>query len=259
MTRLGIPQVSTGDLLRSAVARGTELGRRAKSAMDSGGLVDDATVVGIIRERLGQSDAARGFVLDGFPRNRAQAQALATMLGAIGQPLDAVLLFEVDYAEIARRIAGRRSCPNCGTVYNVHDAATPGITHCRQCAAAPELIQRPDDNEQTVTRRLQVYDEQTRPLIEHYRAQGMLRSIDAMGSVDEVAARLIAALPQAPSAKRSRPKATVKPKARVKPRAKARNPRPKRKTKAEGQGQGEVKTRICTKRKATRRPARRRR
>ena len=163
MARLGIPQVSTGDLLRSAVARGTELGRRAKSAMDSGGLVDDATVVGIIRERLGQADAARGYVLDGFPRNRAQAQALATMLGAIGQPLDAVVLFEVDYAEIARRIAGRRSCPNCGTVYNVHDAATPNITHCRQCAAAPELVQRPDDNEQTVTRRLQVYDEQTRP------------------------------------------------------------------------------------------------
>ena len=197
VTRLGIPQVSTGDLLRSAVARGTELGLRAKSAMDSGGLVDDATVVGIIRERLGQADAAHGFVLDGFPRNRAQAQALATMLKAIGQPLDAVLLFEVDYAEIARRIAGRRSCPNCGTVYNVHDAATPNITHCRQCAAAPELIQRPDDNEQTVTRRLQVYDEQTRPLIEHYRAQGLLRSIDAMGSVDNVETRLIAALPPA--------------------------------------------------------------
>jgi adenylate kinase len=250
VARLGIPQVSTGDLLRSAVARGTELGRRAKSAMDSGGLVDDATVVGIIRERLGQPDAARGYVLDGFPRNRAQAQALATMLGAIGQPLDAVLLFEVDYAEIARRIAGRRSCPNCGTVYNVHDAATPNITHCRQCAAAPELVQRPDDNEQTVTRRLQVYDEQTRPLIEHYRAQGLLRSINAMGSVDDVEARLIAALPPVPVAARPRPKTRPKTKPKAKPKAKAKSkPKPKAKAKA--------KAKSAPKRKVTRRPARR--
>jgi adenylate kinase len=248
VARLGIPQVSTGDLLRSAVARGTELGRRAKSAMDSGGLVDDATVVGIIRERLGQPDAARGYVLDGFPRNRAQAQALATMLGAIGQPLDAVLLFEVDYAEIARRIAGRRSCPNCGTVYNVHDAATPNITHCRQCAAAPELVQRPDDNEQTVTRRLQVYDEQTRPLIEHYRAQGLLRSINAMGSVDDVEARLIAALPPVPVAARPRPKTRPKTKPKAKPKAKSK-PKPKAKAKA--------KAKSAPKRKVTRRPARR--
>jgi adenylate kinase len=248
VARLGIPQVSTGDLLRSAVARGTELGRRAKSAMDSGGLVDDATVVGIIRERLGQPDAARGYVLDGFPRNRAQAQALATMLGAIGQPRDAVLLFEVDYAEIARRIAGRRSCPNCGTVYNVHDAATPNITHCRQCAAAPELVQRPDDNEQTVTRRLQVYDEQTRPLIEHYRAQGLLRSINAMGSVDDVEARLIAALPPVPVAARPRPKTRPKTKPKAKPKAKSK-PKPKAKAKA--------KAKSAPKRKVTRRPARR--
>ena len=248
MARLGIPQVSTGDLLRSAVARGTELGRRAKSAMDSGGLVDDATVVGIIRERLGQPDAARGYVLDGFPRNRAQAQALATMLGAIGQPLDAVLLFEVDYAEIARRIAGRRSCPNCGTVYNVHDAATPNIAHCRQCAAAPELVQRPDDNEQTVTRRLQVYDEQTRPLIEHYRAQGLLRSINAMGSVDDVEARLIAALPPVPVAARPRPKTKTKPKAKAKP---------KRKAKAKAKAKSAPKRRVT--RRPARRPARRRR
>jgi adenylate kinase len=264
VARLGIPQVSTGDLLRSAVARGTELGRRAKSAMDSGGLVDDATVVGIIRERLGQVDAARGFVLDGFPRNRAQAQALAAMLAAIGQPLDAVLLFEVDYAEIARRIAGRRSCPNCGTVYNVHDAATPGITHCRHCAAAPGLIQRPDDNEQTVTRRLQVYDEQTRPLIEHYRAQGLLRSIDAMGSVDDVEARLIAALPRPAAAARPRPKATVKPGAKrrarpkLKPKAKAKakaNSRPKRKA----QARAKSSRASGLKRRAARRPARRRR
>jgi adenylate kinase len=195
VARLGIPQVSSGDLLRSAVASKTELGRRARAAMDAGGLVDDATVIGIIRERLRQPDAARGFVLDGFPRTHAQALALERMLGDIGQPLDAVLLLEVDYGEIARRIAGRRTCPNCGTIYNVHDAATPGITHCRNCALAPELAQRPDDNEQTVARRLKVYDEQTRPLVEHYRALGLLRPIAATGSVDEVTARLVAALP----------------------------------------------------------------
>jgi adenylate kinase len=194
VARLGIPQISTGDLLRSAVARGTALGLRAKAAMDSGALVVDEIVLGIMRERLAESDAARGFVLDGFPRNLAQAEALASMLKGIGQPLDAVVLFEVDYGEIARRISGRRTCPGCGTIYNVHDAATAGITHCRNCAPAPLLTQRPDDNEQTVTRRLVVYDEQTKPLIAHYRAQGLLRAIDAQGSVDSVTARLIAAL-----------------------------------------------------------------
>lgn len=197
VARLDIPQISTGDLLRSAVAQGTELGLRAKAAMDSGALVADEIVIGIIRERLKQPDAARGYVLDGFPRNLAQAQALSAMLASIKAPLDAVVLFNVDYAEIARRIAGRRTCPSCGTIYNVHDAATRGITHCRNCAAAPLLTQRPDDNEQTVARRLGVYDQQTLPLIEHYRAQGLLRTIDAMGSVAEVESRLRAVLPAA--------------------------------------------------------------
>jgi adenylate kinase len=197
VARFGMPQISTGDLLRSAVARGTELGRRAKAAMDSGQLVADEIVVGIIRERLGQSDAQNGYVLDGFPRNQAQARALAAMLAAIDQPLDAVVLFDVDYAEIARRISGRRSCPICGTIYNVHDPGTLGITQCRSCDAGPLLTQRPDDNEQTVARRLAVYDEQTRPLIEHYRAQGLLRTIDAQGDVAAVTARLLAVLPPA--------------------------------------------------------------
>jgi len=196
VARFGIPQISTGDLLRSAVARGTELGRRAKAAMDMGQLVADEIVIGIIRERLGAGDAQSGYVLDGFPRNLAQATALAAMLAAIDQPLDAVVLFNVDYAVIARRIAGRRSCPNCGTIYNVHDPATPGITHCTSCDAGPRLTQRPDDNEQTVARRLAVYDEQTRPLIEHYRAQGLLRAIDAEGDVEAVTDRLLAVLPR---------------------------------------------------------------
>jgi adenylate kinase len=203
VARLGVPQISTGDLLRSAVARGTPLGLRAKAAMDAGALVNDEIVIGIIRERLKEPDAARGYVLDGFPRNLAQAQALASMLADIKAPLDAVVLFEVDYAEIARRIAGRRTCPNCGTIYNVHDAASRGITHCRNCDVAPLLTQRPDDNEQTVTRRLSVYDEQTLPLIGHYRALGLLRSINAMGSVAEVESRLHKALASSAQAARA--------------------------------------------------------
>jgi adenylate kinase len=203
MARLGVPQVSSGDLLRTAVARGTALGLRAKAVMDAGALVSDEIVIGMIRERLGEPDAARGYVLDGFPRNLAQAQALASMLTEIGAPLEAVVLFEVDYGEIARRIAGRRTCPNCGTIYNVHDAATRGITHCRNCEAAALLTQRPDDNEQTVRTRLAVYDEQTSPLIAYYRAQGLLHTIDAMGSVAEVEARLYAALENKPAAARA--------------------------------------------------------
>jgi adenylate kinase len=195
VARLGIPQISTGDLLRSAVARGTPLGLRAKAAMDAGALVADDIVIGIIRERLKEADAAQGYVLDGFPRNLAQARALTTMLESIKAPLDAVVVFNVDYSEIARRIAGRRTCPNCGAIYNVHDEATRGITNCRNCAPAPLLTQRPDDNENTVSRRLSVYDEQTLPLIEHYRAQGLLRAIDAMGSVIEVESRLRSVLP----------------------------------------------------------------
>jgi adenylate kinase len=224
VARFGVPQISTGDLLRSAVARGTELGLKAKATMDAGALVSDDIVIGIIRERLGQMDVAGGYILDGFPRNLAQARSLASMLAVIGQPLDAVVLFNVDYAEIA----GRRTCPTCGTIFNVHDAATPGITHCVNCADAPLLTQRPDDNEQTVARRLAVYDEQTRPLIEHYRAQGLLRSVDAQGAVDDVTARLVAALaPAKPKAKsKAKPKPKPKPKAKAKKKPAAK---PKRK------------------------------
>ncbi len=238
LARFGVPQISTGDLLRSAVGRGTPLGLRAKAAMDAGALVADQIVVGIIRERLGGADAATGYVLDGFPRNLAQAEALAAMLAAIGQPLDAVVLFNVDYAEIARRISGRRTCPNCGTIFNVHDHATPGITHCTKCAAAPALTQRPDDNEQTVTRRLAVYDEQTRPLIEHYRAQGLLRTVDAQGSVDEVTARLISVLTRKPAAARkparqARPKRPRKAPAKAPVESKARRKSARKKARVE--------------------------
>lgn len=261
VARFGVPQISTGDLLRSAVARGTELGLKAKATMDAGALVSDDIVIGIIRERLGQMDVAGGYILDGFPRNLAQARSLASMLAVIGQPLDAVVLFNVDYAEIARRIAGRRTCPKCGTIFNVHDAATPGITHCAICADAPLLMQRPDDNEQTVARRLAVYDEQTRPLIDHYRAQGLLRSVDAQGTVDDVTARLVAVL--APTATRAAPSAaarvpTAKRKTIVK-RAAKRRTTPRVKVKAKAKAKTKAKARRKSKSKTARKPATRRR
>ena len=255
--RFGIPQVSTGDLLRSAVQRGTEYGLKAKAAMDSGQLVADSIVLGIIRERLAQPDASAGFVLDGFPRNTAQADALDAMLATIGKPLERVVLFEVDYAEIARRLSGRRSCPQCGSIYNVHDAATPGITHCPRCADHPALVQRPDDNEATVKRRLAVYDEQTRPLIGYYKGRGILRSIDAQAPVDEVTERLLgalvagpaqplaAALSKAKAEARAKPKAKAKPVKKGAPKAKSKpKPKPKPKAKAKAKPKAKAKSKV---------------
>jgi adenylate kinase len=197
--RFGIPQISTGDLLRSAVARGTDYGRRAKAAMDAGQLVIDEIVLGIIRERLGEPDAARGFILDGFPRNLIQAQALEKMLSGIGAALDAVVLFEVDYDEIIKRISGRRSCPRCARVFNSPGAAHGDVPRCDQCADHPALIQRPDDEEATVRRRLEVYERETRPLAQFYAGHGLLHTIDADAPVEQVTARLIATLAGVPA------------------------------------------------------------
>jgi adenylate kinase len=214
--------------------------------MDAGQLVVDEIVLGIIRERLAQPDAAAGYVLDGFPRNLAQAAALDEMLATIAQPLDAVVLFEVDYGEIARRISGRRSCPQCGAIYNVNDAATQGITHCPRCPGAPALVQRPDDNEATVTRRLAVYDEQTHPLVGFYRGRGLLRTINAQGSVDAVTRRLLGALTAASGATKPKPK----PEAAVaaKPKAKA-TAKAKTKTKSKAKSQPKVEAKPKPKRK----------
>ncbi|MBS0364508.1 MAG: adenylate kinase [Proteobacteria bacterium] len=199
--KLGIPQISSGDLLRAALARGTPLGLQAKAAMDAGRLVDDSIVLGMIRERLSEPDARAGFILDGFPRNLAQAQALKEMLTSLGQPLDAVVQLEVDYRELVPRISGRRSCADCGRVCNVLTAAQAcdPAEPCPKTGKPHRLVQRPDDNEATVTERLRVYDEQTRPLVEYYRSRGLLRSIDAQGDPDEVTRRLTAALSPARS------------------------------------------------------------
>jgi adenylate kinase len=189
-TKYGVPQVSSGDLLRDAVARGTELGKQAKSVMDAGQLVSDDIVLGLIRERLSRADAANGFILDGFPRNSEQANSLNALLEEIGQPLDAVLLMEVRNETLMQRLAGRRICPKCGTVYNVH-TLPEGVTTCEKDGT--ELYQRPDDKEEVIGKRLSVYDQQTKPLIEHYSKLGLLRVVAGEGELEEVSERMEAA------------------------------------------------------------------
>lgn len=204
--RHGIPQISTGDLLRAAVKNGTALGVRAKAAMDSGNLVDDEIVLGMIRERLAEEDAQRGFILDGFPRTLVQARALDTMLQEMGKPLDTVVLLDVDYGELTKRISGRRSCQDCGKVFNVFTSPAPEGELCPKTNEPHRLFQRSDDNETAVAERLRVYDEKTRPLIDYYTQQGLLRSIVAEGDVDEITNRLNAVLhvPAAPAAASAR-------------------------------------------------------
>lgn len=189
-TRYGVPQVSSGDLLRDAVARGTELGLKAKAVMDAGQLVSDDIVLGLIRDRLNRPDAANGFILDGFPRNKDQANSLNALLTEIDQPLDAVLLLDVHKETLMQRLAGRRICPKCGTVYNVHSMAA-GATGCSRDGA--ELYQRPDDKEEVIGKRLEVYEQQTRPLVEHYSKLGLLRVVAGEGELDAVFERMEAA------------------------------------------------------------------
>ncbi len=189
----GIPQISTGDLLREAVAKGSELGLRAKAAMDSGKLVDDATVLGMIRERIAKPDAVNGFILDGFPRNIAQAEALQEMLGSIGTPLDAVVLMNLDLGILFKRLTGRRICQDCGQVFNVYTApADNGAPSA--CGASHRLIQRPDDREEVIGKRLEVFEAQTKPLIKYYQSAGLLRSVDADADVSTVFASIDRAL-----------------------------------------------------------------
>jgi len=191
--RHGLPQVSTGDLLREAVAENTELGRAAKTVMDAGKLVDDATMLGIIRDRLARPDVKRGFVLDGFPRTIGQAEGLAALLDDVGQPLDAVVLFDIDPVVLEKRLAGRRTCRRCGRVFHV-DSNPPRPGELCTDGAPHDLFQRPDDAAETVRERLAVYRERTQPLIDYYAKRGLLRRIDANGSLEAVDARLKAAV-----------------------------------------------------------------
>jgi adenylate kinase len=182
----GVPQISTGDLLREAVAHGTDLGLRAKAAIDSGALVADAIVLGMIRERMAQPDAANGFILDGYPRNLAQAAALEQLLAELGKPLEAVVLLNLDLGILFKRLTGRRICQDCGRVFNVLTAGAGITPHCEKCGDHPRLIQRPDDREEVIGKRLEVYEAQTKPLIRHYQDNGLLRVVDADADLQTV-------------------------------------------------------------------------
>lgn len=181
-----IPHISTGDILRAAVSAGTDLGKRAKAVMDAGQLVSDDTVLGLIQERMGQPDAKNGFIMDGFPRNIPQAQALDAMLARLGRPLQLGVLVDVDFDVLLKRITGRRTCASskCGAVYNVHYSPAKVSTKCDKCGSS--LQHRSDDNEATVRNRLQVYQQQTQPLVAYYKAQGKLRTVKGVGSINEI-------------------------------------------------------------------------
>ncbi|HMD73156.1 MAG TPA: adenylate kinase [Steroidobacteraceae bacterium] len=182
----GVPQISTGDLLREAMAKGTALGLRAKAAVDAGTLVDDDTMLGMIRERLAQPDAANGFILDGYPRNLAQAAVLEGLLAELGKPLEAVVLLNLDLGVLFKRLTGRRICQDCGRVFNVYTSPASAPVHCEKCGDSPRLIQRPDDKEEVIGKRLEVYEAQTKPLIQHYRDNGLLKVVDADADMQTV-------------------------------------------------------------------------
>lgn len=192
--KYGIPQVSTGDLLRDAVARQTPLGLEARAAMDAGKLVADEIVLALLRERLARPDAARGFILDGYPRNVAQAEALSKLLAGMGQPLDAVVLMDVDTQVLFRRLTGRRTCRRCARVFNVY-TNPPGDTPDCEGGQPHDLFQRDDDNEKTIGSRLEVYEKQTQPLVAYYRKRRLLKTVNAEGELDVVFARLDGVLP----------------------------------------------------------------
>jgi len=182
--RYGIPQISTGDMLRAAVKARTELGNKAKMIMDSGGLVSDDLVLGIVRERLAQPDCERGFILDGFPRTIPQADSLRSVLAVIKKKIDHVISLEVEYAEIIQRLSGRRACSACGKGYHVTYDPPKIADVCDCCGGA--LKQRDDDQEVTVRNRLKVYDQQTAPLKEYYKQAGLLRHINGSGVIRDI-------------------------------------------------------------------------
>jgi len=187
-----IPKISTGDIFRANVSGGTELGRRAKKFMDAGDLVPDEVTNAMVRDRLAEPDATDGFLLDGFPRNVAQAGELDRFLDEIGSTLSVVLDLDVDQAEVVRRLSGRRTCKNCGHVWHVEFDPPTSENVCDKCDG--QLYHRDDDYPETVQHRLEVYVEQTAPLVEFYDARSQLVAINALGTVEDVTERAIDAL-----------------------------------------------------------------
>lgn len=187
--KFGLVQLSTGDLLRAAVAAGTDAGKQAKAVMDAGGLVSDEIVLAILRDRMSEPDTARGVILDGFPRTAGQAAALDTLLEEQGMSLGAAISLEVDDAAMVERVAGRYTCAKCGEGY--HDSfKTPTVDGVCDACGSTEFKRRADDNAETVGARLSAYHDQTAPLIAYYDGKGALKRVDAMGEIDRIAADL---------------------------------------------------------------------
>ncbi len=179
-----IPQISTGDILRKAVADGTPLGKEAKSYMDKGELVPDSVVIGLVKERIVRDDCKNGYILDGFPRNTSQAEVLDKVLADMKAPLDTALSVDVEKNDLMKRLTGRRTCRGCQQMYNVHFSPPKKEGVCDKCGG--ELYQRDDDKEETIKNRLDVYEKSTAPLIDYYSKKGILKSVNGVGSIDEI-------------------------------------------------------------------------
>lgn len=190
--RYSIPQISTGDMLREHRAKGTELGKKAQEYMDKGQLVPDEIILGMVKERLSQADCEKGFILDGFPRTVAQAEALDNILAEMGKKLDFALALVVPDELLVERLTGRRTCKSCGMMYHIKYKPPKVEGKCDHCGG--ELYQRPDDNEETVRNRLKVYHESTAPLIDYYKKRGILKEVDGSKSIEEITTQLISIL-----------------------------------------------------------------
>ncbi len=190
--KYSVPQISTGDILREAVKNQTPMGLKAKAYMDKGELVTDEIVVGIIRDRLQESDCAKGYILDGFPRTVPQADALKSALGEMGQSIDRVVSIVVAIDELIQRLTGRRTCRECGAGFHILYKKPKAEGVCDQCGGP--LIQRDDDQEATIKNRLAVYNQQTEPLIAYYRKDGALQEVEGTGSIDEIFSRICAVI-----------------------------------------------------------------
>jgi adenylate kinase len=190
--KFGIPQISTGDMLRAAVKAQTPMGLKAKECMDSGALVSDEIVVGIVRDRLQEADCANGFILDGFPRTVPQADALKVVLGELGKELDSVVSLEVDTDALVERLTGRRTCGACGKGFHLKFDPPGADGKCSACGG--ELVHRDDDKEETIRNRMEVYHQQTAPLEDYYRKDNLLQSIDGMQEIVAVQQKIVAVL-----------------------------------------------------------------
>ncbi|MFO7814027.1 MAG: adenylate kinase [Pelovirga sp.] len=190
--RFNIPQISTGDMLRAAVKASTPMGLKAKAYMDAGDLVPDAVVVGIVHERLQEPDCDEGFILDGFPRTVPQADALNDSLAQLNKELDAVVSLQVDVSALVERLTGRRSCKNCGKGFHLKFDPPAADGSCSACSG--ELIQRDDDHEETIRRRMDAYRQQTAPLEDYYRRAGILLTVNGMAGIEDVQQQILAGL-----------------------------------------------------------------